>query len=443
MLVWPEYLRFSVALFDSSAPRLVALLLLVKAMIRGQHQKISPCAVDHYVLLLWAWTILASVIAGANATHIVQMIGRGLDTVLMYFVVRYYIVTIEDLKSMAWWFGLAAAIMGILGVVEAFTGKSPYTGMTDFREWRWFDKPDAYRWGLLRAKASTSVHIYFGMAMMMVTGMLWAVHRSLSHSRVRTLAILLGFAGAFSSMSSGPWLACIMLFLLGFFQFRPDLIKPALMLIAFAAIGLEVASNRHFYNLIDYLALDSHTAWYRTRLLEVAFSRLTEFWLIGVGADWPHHWGMLLDGRLHIDVVNHFLIVALYGGLPAMILYILSHWHALKRIVMLFGSTAGTTLRTTAFNLGVVLVSLDLSSMSVGLYGPPLLLSNVLLALIISVTGFDKSTEVATDLLPPDPLWHGGRSQEVVRMLNSQANVGNLQREREVARFVRTDFGVS
>ena len=399
MLAWPEYLRFPLGIFDSSVPRLVALLLLAKAIGRGRYQQVSSCSVDRYVFLLWVWTMLAAVISGAPMSHFTQMIGRGLDTLVMYFVVRFYIVTFDDLKGMVWWLALVAAGMGLVGVVEAFTGKSPYSGMTEYRTWQWFEKAVEYRLGLMRARASTSVHIFYGLSMMIVTGILWSINKGLPRNSVRSIAMLLGFAGALSSMSSGPWLACGMLFIFGLYRQRLNLIKPTLLLIAFAAVGLELASNRHFYNLIDYLALDAQTAWYRTRLLEVAFSRLSEFWLIGVGAAWPHHWGMLLDGREHIDVVNHFLIVALYGGLPAMILYILSHWHALKRIGDLLQSAAGTSLGIAAFNLGVVLVSLDFATMSVGLFGPPLLLSHVLLALIVSVTGFEKSTEVTAGSL--------------------------------------------
>ena len=129
----------------------------------------------------------------------------------------------------------------------------------------------------------------------------------------------------------------------------------------------------------------------------MAFSQLHEFWLVGTGANSPHHWGALLDGRQHIDVVNHFLIVAIYGGLPAMILYILSHRYALKRIAVLLRSAAGTPLGIAAFNLGVVLVALDIASLSVGLFGPPLLLSHVLLALIIGVTSFELPTKFAIE----------------------------------------------
>ena len=114
MLAWPEYLRFPLGIFDSSVPRLVGLLLLGKAIIRGRHQRISLCVVDGYVFLLWSWTMLAAVVSSAAFSHFTQMIGRGLDTVLMYFVARLYILTFDDLKDMAWWLALIAAVMGIV-----------------------------------------------------------------------------------------------------------------------------------------------------------------------------------------------------------------------------------------------------------------------------------------------------------------------------------------
>jgi hypothetical protein len=121
-------------------------------------------------------------------------------------------------------------------------------------------------------------------------------------------------------------------------------------------------------------------------LIEVAVTHVSDFWLIGVGSNWPHHWGPILDGRNHVDVVNHFLIVALYGGLPAMFLYIASHYHAVKYVIAFRKSEDNPQLRLVAFNLVCVLLSLDFSSLSVGLYGPPQILSYMLLGLIVSVT---------------------------------------------------------
>lgn len=391
MIVWPEYLRFPLLAFDSSIPRFLALLLLANAVFKGKFRTAAKCDVDRIVLGIWIWIFVAAVVTGAPFEHISQMIGRGLDTVLMYFVVRAYIQSADDFKQMAWWLALAILVMAPLGIGEAVTGKSPYSGMTDMRGWHWIEKDNEYRLGLLRARASTSVHIYFGLAMMLITGIYWSAYNGLQQSRLGKLIILLGVLGALSSMSSGPWLACALMFALGLYRYRPDLIKPSLWMLLLASLVLELASNRHFYNLIDYLALDSHTAWYRTKLMEVAFSRLEEFWFLGVGANWPHHWGALLDGRQHIDVVNQFLIVALYGGLPAAYLYILSHWRAIAKVVRLW-KAPGKNEKVLAFHLAAMLVALDISSLSVGLFGPPLLLSHILLALIVSVTQFPVLT---------------------------------------------------
>jgi hypothetical protein len=296
--------------------------------------------------------------------HVTGMIGRGLDTVLMYFVVRYSVTSVENLKELGSWLGLVAIIMGTLGIVETITTRTPYEGMEAFRTWSWIAKEDQFRYGFLRAKGSTDVHIYFGIAMMLLTGILWSINKGFPWRRIGAWSILLGVLGTLSSMSSGPWLGCILMFLFGFYRFRPTLIRPSLYIIVAMSLFLEVASNRHFYNLIDYLALDPHTAWYRTRLIEVAVTHVSDFWLIGVGSNWPHHWGPILDGRNHVDVVNHFLIVALYGGLPAMFLYIASHYHAVKYVIAFRKSEDNPQLRLVAFNLVCVLLSLDFSSLS-------------------------------------------------------------------------------
>ncbi|MBL4666557.1 MAG: hypothetical protein JKY04_04205 [Sneathiella sp.] len=386
LLVWPEYLRIPLGIMQMSAPRLVAVFLLIKFLINGRQRSMTFGRVDTYIGILWLWIIFANILAGAEFSEITSKIGYGFDTVLMYMVARLAIQEKRDLKDLALPLALTALLMCVAGVVETTTSYSPYRGLDSFRPWQWFVKTDEFRLGFLRAKASTSVHIYFGMSMMMITGILWSLR---SDKRIRTLckyAALLAALAALSSMSSGPWLALIILVVCNAYIFKPALIKPTLIPFGFLAVFLELASNRHFYNLIDYLALSSHTAWYRTRLLEVAANQWHEFWLVGVGGNWPHHWGALLDSRLHIDVVNHFLIVGLYGGFPAMILYVAAHLRALKQIRRCRTQSKDEAQRVIIFGLGATLVALDVSSMSVGLFGPPLLLSNILLGLLISVS---------------------------------------------------------
>jgi len=138
--------------------------------------------------------------------------------------------------------------------------------------------------------------------------------------------------------------------------------------------------------LIDYFAIDSHTAWYRTRLLEIAVSHIGDYWLFGVGDAWPHHWAKLLDGREFIDVVNHFVIVTLYGGLFALFLYIYSHIATFRKANKFSLTVENDCQSKMIFGLLCGLLAVDFSSFSVGLFSSVLILSNILLGILVSVS---------------------------------------------------------
>lgn len=390
MFIWPEYLRFHLGLMTVSIPRLVGIILLVKYLVSNKY-RINHDKIDTAVILGWVWIIIASLLTGADSGHISQMIGRGLDTVIMYFVARYSIQNELNIRGLYKWIVLTVLTMFILSVYESITTFSPYRILIQYREWTWITKDDEFRLGLMRAKASTSVHIYFGMAMVAITGLLWSIRDYVNKNKLYNVVVVCSFISILTSLSSGPWLAAFMFIGFHFFYNRSKHIKKILYLLIVAGVFLEIASNRHFYNLIDYIALDSSTAWYRTRLLEVAFANLNEFWMLGVGNNWPHHWAAQLDGRRHIDIVNHFLLLGLYGGIFAIVMYIYVHIRLLKITAQNWGNSLKVKQRSLLFGLGSVLVVIDISSMSVSLFGPVLLLSfiipGVYLSLIQTIVG--------------------------------------------------------
>jgi len=396
MMLWPEYLRVPMGLAAMSVPRLVAIALLIKFVVKGRHRQIHFGKIDKLMIWIWVWCVLATAFAGADSAQQVYILGRGLDTTLMYFVARIAIRGPEDLRGMYIGLSISAIAMSIVGAVETMTAQTPYSSMLGYLTWTTdIDKGDEYRYGFLRAKGSTSTHIYFGMAMMVILGMLWALREYAGMAIVKIVSIPAAVIACMSSMSSGPWLGVIQLFVMNSFARKASLIRPTLYLIVLACIAMELLSNRHFYNLIDYIALDPHTAWYRTRLLEVAVSQWSDYWIIGVGSKWPHHWAALVDGRLHIDVVNHFVLVALYGGIPAAFMYISTHVIAVKMVIGVWENDTDNTRRKMLFSLAATLMALDFSSLSVGLFGPVLLLSNILLGSIVSIAvAWDKSNAV-------------------------------------------------
>jgi len=388
MMIYPEFMRIPVGPAAMSVPRMAALALLLKLMVMGRHKKTEFHKVDKLVIALWVWLVIAAAIAGGEYT---QMIGRVFDTVVMYFAARYAITSVDDFKKLFVPLAFTAVVMGILGAVESATTKTLYATFERFLEARaTYWKGDEFRYGFLRAKASTAVHIYFGMAMVILTGFAWSMRGYVRPGFINYIVLPVAFVGALSSMSSGPWLAAIFLLVFNAYVARISLIKPSLWLLLFACIAMELGSNRHFYHLIEYIALSEVTAWYRVRLMEVFFSNWTEFWLFGTGSDPLVHWATQLDGRDHLDIVNYFVLLGVYGGFMAMYLYIASHVIAIRRLSGAYFRNKDKKFRNLVFGLGATLISIDAACLSASLFGPPLLMTHILLGMIISVTLFDS-----------------------------------------------------
>jgi len=220
-----------------------------------------------------------------------------------------------------------------------------------------------------------------------VTGMIYAMRGVARRTWLWLGAVLLGVLGAISSLSSGPQLGLAILCITSVFYFMKPMIKPAIVGLVLLCVLVEMASNRHFYQLIDYLALNSETAWYRGRLLEVAVSHLPDYWLFGVGDKWPHHWGLEIDTRLHVDVVNHFILVALNGGVPSLLCFVGTIIGAMRAASRIPARSCSPALKQMGFGLVCVTIGLAGASMSVGLFGPPLLLTYMLLGLMVSLPG--------------------------------------------------------
>ncbi len=385
MMIWPEFLRIPVGPAEMSAPRLIALMLVAKLVASGRTRTFKFTAIDKVIVLMWVWIVIASILSGSDSARTTRFIGMFFDTVLMFYVARLSFRSAEDLRGLAMPLLFVAAYMCFMGWWEASTSTSPYMGLDRYRGWVWIEKAPEYRLGFLRAKTTMSVHIIFGMSMMLMAGIAWALR---SHPRIKTISTMAAFfaaAGAFSSMSSGPWIAMILLIICNAYIFNTKLIKPTLYMLFAMALFIEIASNRHFYNLIDYLALNSSTAWYRTRLIEVAASQWRDYWLFGLGNKSIAYWGALLDGRRHVDVVNHFIIVALNGGLAAMFMYMYVHVSAIRHAIKARKGSKDKGRRRALFCLASTLIALDVASLSAGLYGPALLMSNILLGLLTSM----------------------------------------------------------
>lgn len=401
MLVWPEFLRTQIGLIQMSVPRFVAIALLIKFVLTWRHRRISFGKADALCVLLWAWTILANILSNAEYHQVTEVIGRGFDTVLMYFVARLALVNREDVPGMFEAIGISAIVMCFNGIYQATSWTSPYIEYFSAYYGGFYPHGGIgeIRHGLMRAQGSTSQPIFFGMAMMLVTGLLWSIRGYVNRQFAFKIVLLAALVAVLSTMSSGPWIALASLIGANWYFNRPHLIKPTLYLILVLIIAAQIASNRNFYDLIDHINLGSGDAYYRSRLLDVAISHWQDYWIVGKGSNSVEYWGRLIDGRKTVDIVNHFIIIALNGGVPALLFYLSMHIIAIRRSITAFQANDDIASKKLIFGLAATLVALDFSSMSVGLWGPVLLLSFILVGLMISATAWrrDQEGDLVTD----------------------------------------------
>jgi len=388
-LVWPDYLKVAIVGIQMSASRFIALVLILKYRNNNRKKGDKFSTLDKLVLAEYIWGVLALIIAGADEANIKENIGRGMNTAMVYFAVRYTIRDKIDLQDMIRPILLCGILMGGAGIYEAVTGHSPYQKLMKYNKFIWIVKDLEYRAGFLRAQASTAHPLYFGMSMFIVSGILLSLRDvakrtyEIQKKRLFWLAGVFGsIIGAFTTLSSGPMIATVLLLGFNAVYFKPSIIQPTIKGILMLMLGVEILSNRHFYHLIDYLSLDKATAYYRTRLLEVAVNQVHEYWLVGLGGIAPLHWGMLIDGRAHVDIVNNYVIVAVSGGLAALYMFVRIQLLCFKRAVLFYKTDKD--LQVFGFGLASLLLSFMLGTLSVGVFSSVLTFSYLVYGLIAS-----------------------------------------------------------
>jgi hypothetical protein len=379
-LIWPEYLRISLGA-EMSIPRLVTLVLLVKLVALGRPQKAGFKLPDLFVIGVWFWGITASLL-GDGEPSVTRMIGAGLDTMLVYFAARWSLLTEHDVAKLRTPLFLVAGIMCTFALVEAASSYSPYHQLEQYRAWENIGQAAGERLGFLRARASTSVPIFFGLAMMVLASLLWTTRGYHKNRIISYFGVFFSGLGALASLSSGPWIGCILLFALNFLRKRTHWIKPILWLLLALVVFIELASNRHFYHLISYLGLSGGTSYYRVRLIEVMMSHMDEYWLFGIGEKSTDHWIREIGGQGHLDIVNHFLLIAYLSGIMYTILYVAAHVAAITKAIKTYRNSITPRHRELIFCAIAGLVALDITSLSVGIYGPALIISHIMLGAV-------------------------------------------------------------
>jgi len=383
---YPSYLMVSVGTIDFTVRRIVVLALLAKLLLQTKAARpFRFVLLDKLVVAYFAAELLAGAFSGSSMMALLEnRAGAVFDMVLPYFAVRLAIQTRQQYLQLLKGILLVAAPLAVVGFGECLTGWNPLGFLRVYETAEagtvYYTAPE--RFGLIRASVGFSHSIMYGLFF----AMLGPACAGLLHNTREKIVCWIGLAlmglGVFSSVSSGPVFAAVMaLGFVAFFPWRRHW-KVAVTVVVLMCASVEIVSNRHFYDVLGRFTFSSQTAWYRSRLIDVALFEggMSNHWLTGFGYNVDPGWGPRLDGRSYTDTVNHYILELHRFGLVGLVPFLAVNIVAVKRLRKAYRASALTADRWLVWCVSGGLVGLWGAMMSVSLFGPPTTVYFMLLA---------------------------------------------------------------
>lgn len=298
--------------------RLVLAAGLLRVLMRRESMVGRWNGVDKLVIVWSAWMVFASFfherIPGSGPTY---TLGFVIDIASIYFLTRVWsneVSKVDGLLRVMAWLLVPVALAMVAEHILQRNAFSIFGGIPD----------GVYvRDGKIRAQGPFLHPILagtVGAACVPLMTAIWGNYRLSA-----TVGLTASIAMVFASTSSGP----LMSLMFGVFAIALWLRRSWLPAVRWGAvvayIGLEIIMSRPAYYLMSMIDLTgSSTSWYRSRLIESAFERLSEWWLFGT--DRTFHWMPNPLTERHSDITNYYILVGVMGGLLAMILLVAIFW---------------------------------------------------------------------------------------------------------------------
>jgi hypothetical protein len=387
-LAWyPQYLSVPIGTVDFTVRRIVILALFCKLFVlTDMPKRFKWILLDKLVIVYFICEIIAGLFTSQSVAQFLEnRAGAIFDMAFPYFAVRLIVQERQQYLTLLKGFLIVAAPVAMMGFYECLTGENPVGFLQQYNAW----KPgQAYqslsRAGFYRAKVVFSVSIMYGLFFSMLGPVCAGIMGYVRRYRVLYWAgLVLISIGVFSSMSSGPMLAALLsVAFVVFYRWRKYW-KPVVVVIIVMCLAVEIISNRHFYDVLGDFTLDSRTAWYRSRLIDVGLFQggMSGHWLTGFGNDVDPGWHVQIDGRDHTDIVNHYLLVLSNYGLVGFLPYLAMNVEAIRRLVAAYKASVLEADRWLVWCLSASLIGLWVTFMTVSLFDQPTTIYFMLIAL--------------------------------------------------------------
>ncbi len=338
VMVWyPTYLSIPIGTIDFTVCRILILAIYAKILLhKDSLQSFKFIWLDKLIIIYFICQLVAGLHNMSPGPLLENRGGAVFNQVLPYFAVRLLVHRKEQYFMLLKSFLIIAAPMSLLGFYQCLTGDNPVGFLQRYAT---FGALPEYipipRAGFYRANVTFGGTIMFGFFFAMLgsicTGILKSVHK---YKCIYLGGISLMVLGVFSSMAGSAIMVVLVAGAFIFFYRYRRYWKVVTGAIIFACINLEIISKHHFYYFPGRFTFNLGTAWYRARLIDVALFEggMSGHWLVGYGYKNPG-WGPMIEGYIHTDIVNHYLLILCYYGLLGAIPFILMILAAIRQLV--------------------------------------------------------------------------------------------------------------
>ena len=336
-MLYPQYLSVKIGTIDFTTCRIIIAVIYLNIFLRtdlAAHFKFI--LLDKLVIAFF----LAQILAGATTTPLAMLLenraGAVFDFVLPYFAIRMLVTSKKEYLNLLRVILVIAAPLAIAGFYQCLTGNNPVGFLSRYKAWNYSGgRAPAIRGGLFRASITFPHSILFGLFFSMLGPVCAGLIPYAKNKNVVYFGLILICVGVFSSMSSGPLLTCVFAVMFIALWRWQKYWKVAVVVVIGACLFIEVASNRHFYEVVDRLVIAGSASWYRARLFEVSLFEggMSGHWITGYGFSDPG-WGINIDGRAYSDVVNHYLVLLCRYGLVGLLPFLTIIGVAFRQLVL-------------------------------------------------------------------------------------------------------------
>jgi hypothetical protein len=305
--------RIVIANLDFDMLRIIIIFGLIRVLLRSEFRLKSFNIIDKLIIIWVIVRIITHTILWGTTGALVYGLGSGYVAIGLYFLFRFLIRDIEDIKVV-----FKALIILSIPIAIAMINEQ-ITHQNIFYIFGGVEKYSAFRVGRFRSQGAFSHPILagsFGASLLPLAVGLWG-QKTKQNRRVAFLGIITSPVITIASASSGPFMAFIAgilwLVLWIFRQHMRVLLIGSFVLM----IGLQLyMDNPIWHAILRVSVVSGSTSYHRFLLIDQSIRRLNEWWLVGVKS--TAHWGWGLN-----DVTNRYVREGVDGGILPLLLFIL------------------------------------------------------------------------------------------------------------------------